>query len=154
MISIGVTLIVLAMILFVAEIKIQSHGILGISGLIALIAGGRLLFSASAAYARVGWVVLAVVAVLALAFLALATTKVRTAMRRPKATGTTALVGAKGVTLSPVDPQGQVRVRGEIWKARTRGEVLLKEEPIEVLSVEGLTLVVQRIVGPNSSPRN
>ena len=147
---IGIALIVLAMILFIAEIKIQSHGALGIAGVTALVLGGLLLFSTSAGYARVGWPVLVVVAVLALAFFSLVVTKVRTAMRRPRATGTSALLGQQGVALSPLDPNGQVRVRGEIWKARTEGEVPLKGERIEVLGIEGLTLVVRRIAGPDS----
>ena len=147
---IGIALIVLAMILFIAEIKIQSHGALGIGGVTALVLGGLLLYSTSAGYARVGWPVLVVVAVLALASFSLVVTKVRTAMRRPRATGTSALLGEQGVALSSLDPSGQVRVRGEIWKARTEGEVLLKDERIEVLSIVGLTLVVRRIAGPDS----
>jgi membrane-bound serine protease (ClpP class) len=147
---IGIALIVLAMILFIAEVKIRSHGALGIGGVIALVLGGLLLFNSSAGYARVGWPVLVIVAVLAVAFFSLVVTKVRTAMRRPQATGPSALVGERGVTLSPLDPKGQVRVRGEIWKARTEGGVLLKDERIEVLSVEGLTLVVRRLAGPDT----
>jgi len=52
---VGIALIVLAMILYVAEIKIQSHGILGIGGTAALIAGGLLLFDTSASYLKVSW---------------------------------------------------------------------------------------------------
>jgi membrane-bound serine protease (ClpP class) len=61
-----------------------------------------------------------------------------------------ALVGIQGVALSPLDPTGQVKIRGEIWKARAEAEALLKDERIEVLSVEGLTLVVRR-AGPDAS---
>jgi membrane-bound serine protease (ClpP class) len=147
---VGIALIVLAMIMFVAEIKVQSHGVLGIGGAIALILGGLLLFNSSATYAKVGWPVLIVVAVLALAFFTLVVGKVRKARRRPLAAGVTALVGAGGVTLSPLDPKGQVRVRGEIWKARVEGEALLRDERIEVLRVEGLTLVVRRFTAPDA----
>jgi membrane-bound serine protease (ClpP class) len=142
---IGIALIVLAFILFVLELKIQSHGALGIGGVIALVLGGLLLFNTSAPYARVGWPVLAAVAVLAAAAFALVISRIRIALRRPHATGVSVLVGCRGVALSGLDPNGQVRVRGEIWRARTEGEVLLKDEPIEVLGVEGLTLVVRRV---------
>lgn len=145
---VGIALIVLAMIMFIAEIKVQSHGILGIGGAVALVLGGLLLFNTSASYLKVGWPVLMIVALLALAFFTLVVVKARGAMRRPQATGLTSLVGAHGVTLSPLDPQGQVRVHGEIWKARTEGEALLRDERIEVLRVEGLTLVVRRLTGP------
>jgi len=150
---VGIALIVLAMIMFIAEIKVQSHGILGIGGAVALVLGGLLLFNSSASYLKVGWPVLIIVALLALAFFTLVVAKARGAMRRPQATGLASLVSAGGVTLSPLDPQGQVRVRGEIWRARTEGEVLLRNERIEVLRVEGLTLVVRRPTGPDTHPQ-
>ncbi len=147
---VGIALIVVAIVLFVAEIKVQSHGILGIGGAAALIIGGLLLFDTSASFAKVSWPVLVIVGVVALAFFTLVVTKARGALRRPQATGASALVGTQGVTLSQLDPRGQVRVRGEIWKARTEGEILLKDERIEVVRVEGLTLVVRRLAGPDA----
>jgi membrane-bound serine protease (ClpP class) len=147
---VGIALIVLAMVLFIAEIKVQSHGILGIGGAVALVLGGLLLFNSSASYLKVGWPVLIIVALLALAFFTLVVAKARGAMRRPQATGVTSLVGEHGLILSPLDPRGQVRVRGEIWRARTEGEVLLRNERIEVVRVEGLTLVVRRPKGPDT----
>jgi membrane-bound serine protease (ClpP class) len=144
---VGVALIVLAMILFIAEIKVQSHGILGIGGAVALVLGGLLLFDSSASYLRVGWPVLLVVALLVLAFFTLVVAKARKALHRPQATGAASVLGAQGVTISPLTPLGQVRVRGEIWKARTEGEALLKDERIEVVAIEGLTLVVRRSAG-------
>jgi membrane-bound serine protease (ClpP class) len=148
---IGIALIVLAFIFFVVEIKVQSHGALGIAGVVAIVLGGLLLFNSSASYARVGWPVLTAVAVLAAAF-ALVISRIRIALRRPKATGLSALVSVQGVALSPLDPTGQVKIRGEIWKARTEGEALLKDQRIEVLSVKGLTLVVRRAEPGASSP--
>jgi membrane-bound serine protease (ClpP class) len=124
---------------------------LGIAGVVAIVLGGLLLFNSSASYARVGWPVLTAVAVLAAAF-ALVISRIRIALRRPKATGLSALVSVQGVALSPLDPTGQVKIRGEIWKARTEGEALLKDQRIEVLSVKGLTLVVRRAEPGASSP--
>ena len=60
----GIALIVLAMILYLAEIKIQSHGILGIGGTAALILGGLLLFDTSTpTILKVSWPVLIVAGV-------------------------------------------------------------------------------------------
>ena len=59
-------------------------------------------------------------------------------------------MGQRGVVSTTLEPKGQVRVQGEIWKARSEGETLLKEERIEVISVEGLTLVVRRETGPDA----
>jgi membrane-bound serine protease (ClpP class) len=141
---VGIALVVLAMILYAAEIKIQSHGILGIGGTASLVAGGLLLFDTSASFLKVSWPVLIVAAVIVLAFFMLVVRKVALAMRRPHATGAESLVGTSGVTISPLSPQGQVRLRGEIWRARAEEGDLLKDERIEVLRTEGLTLIVRR----------
>ena len=66
-------------------------------------------------------------------------------MRRPHATGTESLVGTTGVVVSTLSPQGQVRLHGETWRARTEGDDLPKDEPVEVLGTEGLTLIVRRL---------
>jgi membrane-bound serine protease (ClpP class) len=147
----GIALVVLAMILFVAEIKIQSHGILGIGGAAALIAGGLLLFdTASTPFLKVSWPVLIVVAVIVFLFFTLVVGKVAQAMRRPHATGVESMVGATGVVISPLSPQGQVRLRGETWRARTQTGDLLRDGPVEVLRIEGLTLIVRPLSNPGA----
>ena len=148
----GIALIVLAMILYLAEIKIQSHGILGIGGTAALVVGGLLLFDTSVDYLRVSWPVLAVVAAVVFVFFVFVVSKVALSMRRPKAMGAESMVGATGVAASALDPQGQVRLHGETWKATTAGETLSKDEPIEVLGIEGLTLMVRRAGGDGETP--
>jgi membrane-bound serine protease (ClpP class) len=141
---VGIALVVLAMILYVAEIKIQSHGILGIGGTAALIAGGLLLYDTSASFLRVGWPVLIVAALLVLGFFAIVVRAAARAMRRPHATGIESFTGTAGVAISPLAPEGQVRIKGEIWRARTEGDSLVRDDPIEVVRSEGLTLIVRR----------
>ncbi len=141
---VGVALVVLAMILLGAEIFVQSHGVLGIGGVAALVAGGLLLFQNQAPYFGVSWPVVAGVGVVALLFFVFVIRAVARARRRPVSVGAEEMVGAQGVVVSALAPQGQVRIHGEIWKARSEGETLLKDERVEVLGVEGLTLVVRR----------
>jgi membrane-bound serine protease (ClpP class) len=141
---VGIALVVVAFILYAAEIKIQSHGVLGIGATAALIAGGLLLFDTSASFLRVSWPVLIAAAVVVLAFFMLVVRKVALVMRRPHATGAESLAGTIGVTISPLSPQGQVRLRGEIWRAKAEEGDLLKDERIEVIRSEGLTLIVRR----------
>ncbi|MBN1629096.1 MAG: nodulation protein NfeD, partial [Thermoleophilia bacterium] len=141
----GIALIVLAMILFVAEIKVQSHGILGVGGAAAIILGGMLLFDTDVAYLQVSWPVLIVVAALMLLFFGFVVAKVAQSLRRPHVMGAESLVGATGVVVSDLSPQGQVRLHGEIWRARTEGDVLPKDTPVEVHRMEGLTLIVRPV---------
>ncbi|MBN1320250.1 MAG: nodulation protein NfeD [Thermoleophilia bacterium] len=140
---VGVALVVLAMILYLAELKIQSHGILGIGGTAALIAGGLMLFDSPMSYLKVSWPVLIAVVAIVFVFFMIVIRAVTRAMRRPHATGLESMVGATGVALSPLTPQGQVRLQGETWKARTEGGDLPKDAPVEVLGTEGLTLIVR-----------
>ena len=122
---VGIALIVLAMILFIAEIKVQSHGILGIGGAVALVLGGLLLFNTSASYLKVGWPVLVIVASARACVLHVGQSSRLAAPyagRRPPAP--TSLVGAQGVTISPLD---SVTVRCVC--AERSGKPAQKEKP-------------------------
>lgn len=141
---VGIALVVLAMILYVAEIKIQSHGILGIGGTAALIAGGLLLFDTSASFLKVSWPVIIVAVAIVGVFFIVVIGAVARSLRRPHATGAESMVGATGVALSPLAPLGQVKLHGETWKARTEEGELPKDERVEVLGTDGLTLIVRR----------
>ena len=61
--------------------------------------------------------------------------------RRRPAVGVETLVGMTATVVSPCRPLGQVRVQGELWEARCeRGADV--GEAVEVVAVDGLTLVV------------
>ena len=67
---------------------------------------------------------------------------IRLSRRRPPQVGAEALVGATGVVTVTCRPVGQVRVRGELWRARSeRGAD--EGDAVQVARVEGLTLVVE-----------
>ncbi len=57
--------------------------------------------------------------------------------------GAETLVGARAVVVTPCRPTGQVRVQGELWQARCR-EGADAGETVQVLELDGLTLVVER----------
>jgi membrane-bound serine protease (ClpP class) len=58
------------------------------------------------------------------------------------ATGAEGMVGEVGVVAEPCRPDGTVRLRGEIWRARCRGGAG-PGETVEVTAVDGLTLEVE-----------
>jgi membrane-bound ClpP family serine protease len=62
--------------------------------------------------------------------------------RRRAQVGTETLVGEEGIALALLDPEGQVRVVGEIWRARSSAPVAAGG-CVRVVSVESLTLLVQ-----------
>lgn len=63
---------------------------------------------------------------------------------RPAA-GPLSMIGESGVALGELSPEGLVRVRGEIWRARVREDhvPLSKGEVVTVIDREGLVLTVE-----------
>jgi len=141
---VGLGLVGVAIALFVAEIKIISHGVLAIGATVALVLGGMLLFDSPDSAFRIDWWTLAVGAVTALGFFAFAVRAVRRAYHAQTTTGSEELIGVTGPVRTPLDPVGQVLIHGEIWRASSEEGRVEKGEHVEVTAVEGLTLRVRR----------
>jgi membrane protein implicated in regulation of membrane protease activity len=67
---------------------------------------------------------------------------VRWSQRRRSVVGTEALVGRVGVVAGDCMPEGQVRIAGELWRARCAGGAAAGDEVV-IREVDGLTLVVE-----------
>jgi membrane protein implicated in regulation of membrane protease activity len=63
--------------------------------------------------------------------------------RRRAQVGPETLIGATGRVVAPCLPLGQVRLQGELWRARCDEGADVGEE-VRVLELDGLTLVVER----------
>jgi membrane protein implicated in regulation of membrane protease activity len=57
--------------------------------------------------------------------------------------GPETLVGATGEVMSPCRPVGQVRLEGELWRARCEDGADVGDR-VRVLALDGLTLLVER----------
>ncbi len=140
----GLLLIILAIILFVLEIKITSYGVLTIGGIISMIIGSLMLFESSQPFLRVSlWVILPAVVLTALFFSIIVALAVK-AYRRKPATGMEGLVGMEGETRSDVHEKGQVFVHGEIWSAQSES-LIRSGEKIIVEKVDGLKLKIRQL---------
>jgi len=67
------------------------------------------------------------------------------ALRREEVIGLPAMIGGKGKVLSPLAPEGQVMVQGEIWTARSVEGNMKAGEKILVVGQEALKLYVRRL---------
>jgi membrane-bound serine protease (ClpP class) len=140
----GLLLIFFGIILLIAEIKIVSHGVLTIGGIIAILLGSVMLVNTPELPLRVSWtVIIPVVAVTAGIFVFAVSAGVKAQMSRPT-TGSAGLVEEIGVARTPIDPEGQVMVHGELWTAVADGATIAAGERVRVVSVEGLRLHVER----------
>jgi membrane-bound serine protease (ClpP class) len=144
----GVLLIVLGVALLITEAWVTSHGLIAVSGIIALTAGALLLFRTPSGGNGVSpWVALTI-AVLLGGGLALAATKVLSARRQPVSgyvTGPQGLVGRHAEVRSQLLPEGQVFVDGALWEAELEGAPVAVGETVVVTGVQGLTLRVTRV---------
>jgi len=143
----GLALIIFAIILFLLEIKIVSHGLLAIGGIISLLLGSMMLVRASSSleFVKISRVVIvSATAVTALFFLFVVGLGLR-AQRRKVITGIEGLVGQTGESLETLDPLGTVRVQGETWNAESIAGKINSGEKIRVIQLKNLKLYVEKI---------
>jgi membrane-bound ClpP family serine protease len=57
-------------------------------------------------------------------------------------TGKEALIGAKGIAVSDINPKGEIRVLGEFWQATAKEGAIANGEAVLVVDMDGMFLVV------------
>ena len=140
----GLALILFAIILFIAEIKVVSHGLLAIGGIISLFLGSMMLFQSPVEYMRVSLSVIIPAVLVSAAFFIFAVTRAIHARLQKPTTGMEGLIGEVGITSTPIAPEGKVSIHGEFWNASS-------DQPIEtgvkvqVIGVTNLRLKVKKI---------
>src|SRR5207247_25 len=118
----GLLLILFGIVMLVAEIKIVSHGILAIGGIVSMALGSLMLFDAPEIGLRVSWwAIVPMVGATAGLFLFVIAAGVR-ALARRQLLGPSGLVGQLATVKERLAPEGQVLVSGEIWRAVAGGE--------------------------------
>jgi membrane-bound serine protease (ClpP class) len=138
----GLALVALAIILFIAEIKVTSYGALTIGGIIAMILGSLMLFDAPPPLPGLSlWVVVPSTLFVAAFFVFLVAAALKTLAQQPYS-GREGLVHKTGMALTPIDQkQGKVFVAGERWDAYSE-EPIEQGAEVEVLQMDGMTLLV------------
>ena len=139
----GAALVLFGVALMIAEVHIGAFGALGVGGIAAFVIGAVMMFPAQAPGFALSHGVLAVTALGSAALLLLALAAVLR-RRRPVVTGHEALIGAEGETVSWQDGEGRVRVKGEIWLARSDA-ALTAGSRVKIVGRDGLVLRVQDI---------
>jgi membrane-bound serine protease (ClpP class) len=137
----GLMLIGLAILLFLAEIKVTSYGLLSIGGIISLTLGSMMFFEDLGLSFTMG---VPFIVLISAFFLFVVWLAVRSQRSRVKA-GREGLIGEVGVVREPLDPEGKVFVHGELWKAVSR-EKIEANERVEVEAIQGLLLKVRKAI--------
>ena len=131
---VGLILILLAIGLFILEIKIQSYGVLTAGGLTAMVIGSIMLIDAPIPELRPSLkFIIPVTLGLSLIFIFLIVIAIRAHMNKVH-TGKEGLVGEIGEVRSKLDPEGKVFVHGELWDAEAT-EKIPKGTKVKVIEV-------------------
>lgn len=142
---VGLILILLAIGLFILELKVQSYGILSVGGIIAMVIGSIMLINAPIPELRPSLKFIIPVTIgLSLIFIFLITLAIRAHIKRVY-TGKEGLIGEEGVARTDIDPEGKVFVHGELWQAESL-EKILKGTKVEVAEVmKNLKIKVKKV---------
>jgi membrane-bound serine protease (ClpP class) len=140
----GLLLIGFSLILFIADIKVPSHGVLTAGGIAAFVLGSLLLTERQAPFLRISLTLILTTAALTAAFFAFAVGAGLRAQARKVQTGREGLVGAVGVARSELAPQGTVFVQGELWTAESTDGPIPAGDRVRVTRVDGLRLRVKK----------
>jgi membrane-bound serine protease (ClpP class) len=140
----GLLLILFALVLFIAEIKVHSFGLLTVGGVISMILGSLMLIRTSAEFLRVSWLTIIPAVMVTVAFFVFAMGMALKARLKKPTTGQEGLVGEIGTVRTRLAPQGKVFVHGEYWNAASDEPIEAGEEVV-VLAVHGMRLTVAKV---------
>ena len=143
---VGVLLILLAIGLFIAEVKIQGYGILGLGGVISMVIGLLILINTPDEAVRISLgAALAVSLPFAAIFMILLFIVLKS-LRQKVSTGEAGMLGLVGVADTEIAGSGRVKVRGEYWSARSDSPIA-EGKSVRIVSIENLTIKVEEVKG-------
>lgn len=143
----GVGLIIFAVILFLLELKVVSHGMLAIGGIISLLIGSLMLMKSGSGLEmfRISRsVIISATAFSAFFFLFIIGMGLK-AQRQKVSTGVEAMIGDLGEVMEPLSPRGTVRVQGEIWNAISLTGEVEAGKKVRIKEMRNLALYVEPI---------
>jgi membrane-bound serine protease (ClpP class) len=143
----GLALIIFGIILFLLEIKIISHGLLTIGGIISLLLGSMMLIKSASSLEVIKIsrsVIFSATAVSAMFFLFVIGLGIK-AQRRKIVTGKEGMTGAIGEVIDMLAPTGTVKVLGELWNAESVSGNINKGEKVRIKEMKNMKLFVEPI---------
>jgi len=138
----GALMLFLALILLLADLKANTHGILSFGGVLALVLGMSFLVNTGPVGIGVNPLVIFGSGAITFAFFVFFVGKILRARRAPVLTGSEALVGATGEAREELSPEGLVFVRGALWKAVASSGPIPVGSAVQVVGRKGLQLEV------------
>jgi len=141
----GMLLIILAIVLFIVDVKAATHGALTVGGLVAMTIGSIMLFNDPDPALHASLEVIIPVILVTGAFFAVGVVLSIRALRKRPSSGGPALVGQEGDARTIINKDGgRVFVAGTHWTAFSGAEIA-EGKKIRVVEVKGMTLKVEEM---------
>ncbi|MDH3217149.1 MAG: nodulation protein NfeD, partial [Candidatus Krumholzibacteria bacterium] len=138
----GVALILLAIVMFLLEIKIPSGGLLTVGGVVAMIIGSIMFIDSPLPFMRVSLSVIIPAVIFTALFFLFAVGMGLRAQGKRVSTGARGIRGEVGTAKTDIGESGSVFVHGEYWNARS-DEPIATGDKVDIVAVEGMTLLVK-----------
>jgi membrane-bound serine protease (ClpP class) len=145
----GALMMLLALVLFIADLKAPTHGFLSVGGVFALVLGMAFLVNTGPVGLGVNPFVAVGLALITAGFFVFFIRKIWAARRQPAFVGGDSMLGALGEVREDVAPEGLVFVRGALWRA-TATAPIPAGSPVRVIGRDGLELKVAQENGSTS----
>ena len=139
----GLILVVLAVILFAAEIMVSGTGILAIAGVVALVLGSIMLFDSPIPELNLSMWVLVPTVTCVTAFFAGVAYFVVKSRQEPSVSGIEGMLGMEAEAVLAFSGEGKVFFEGEYWEAES-SEAIEKGEKVLVYEIDGLKAKVRK----------
>ncbi len=141
----GVALVLLALLFFIAEVKVISYGLLSVAGIVSLALGSMLLFDSPEPALRASFGLIAMLCGFAALLVSFLTWMALRFARLPVRSGREGMLKEHGVARTALDPGGKIFVHGEIWTAIADSGAgpIAAGDQVEIVRIENLTLHVR-----------
>ncbi len=140
----GILLILFGIILFIAEIKVMSNGILTIGGIISLAMGSLIMFETPEPALRISLQVFIPALLLVSGFFVVVIWMAMKAQMRRPYSGVESMAEGEGEAMTDIATEGKVFFQGEYWSAQSKSPIP-KGAKVKILKVDGLKLTVEEI---------
>ena len=145
----GFLLILLAIVLFIMEMKIASYGLLSVAGIISLFLGSLMLFESGSPGIKISFQVLIPMLVMVSGFFVAVASLVFKSQVSTVKTGAAGLIGEVGIVKKAIMPDGKVLIHGELWNATSKDSIA-EGARVRAVKLENLVLEVEPIDEPES----
>ncbi len=148
----GLTLIILAVVMFILEVSVTSHGLLTMGGIVIFALGSAMLFREVTpefplmpSLSVNPWLIASLTGA-ASAFFFFVVRAIVVAQRMAPSPVESSLVGAEGIAMSKISLTGTAQVQGELWTAQADQGEIEEGKKVVVVSLEGLKLKVREVI--------